>query len=342
MEPLTERQRALLKIIVGDYISSAMPVASELVAGKYTLKVSPATIRNEMAALEELGLVTHPHTSAGRVPTDKGYRYYVESLMEEAELPQVERLMIQHQFHQVELELDQWLRLAMAILAHSVQSAALITPPVAARSRVRHFELISVQEDLALMVLVLQGGTVKEQMLSFDRPLAQGELSAIANRLNSLFQEATAEQIQGKLNQLGGLERQVAEVLVKIVRQLDELGHQEVYHNGLINVLSQPEFSQVDRARQILELLEQRSFLSAVMPQVLMSEGVQVIIGAENPWEKLRQFSMVLSRYGVKGEAAGVLGVLGPTRLPYWRAISTVRFMAQLMSGLLGELYGER
>ncbi len=339
MDDLTERQKEILRFVVGEYVRTAVPVSSESVARRQTLAVSPATIRNEMAVLEEKGYISHPHTSAGRVPTDLGYRYFVQYLLGKAELEPQERQDIQQQLQQVELNQDQWLPVAAALLARSVQSAAVVTSPQAMRARLKHFELIAVQEHLALLVLVLQEGTIKQQFLTFTQTIGQEELSRIANKLNAHFSGLGKSQIRRAWVDLFPLERQVAEVIVNVMRQRDEESSGDLYHDGLVHILAQPEFSQADRARRLLELMEQRGTLAPILTQVLTGPDVQVIIGAENPSAQMRDMGMVLSRYGVEGQAAGVLGVLGPTRLPYGRAIGSVRFMSVLLSKLLAELY---
>jgi heat-inducible transcriptional repressor len=339
MEELSERQKQILRFIVGEYVRTATPVSSETVARRLGLGVSPATVRNEMSVLEVRGYVSHPHTSAGRVPTDLGYRYFVQYLLGKSELDASERKGIQDELQRVELSQDQWLPMAATLLARSVQSASVVTPPQAARARLKHFELISVQDHLALLVMVLQEGTIKQQFITFAEPVGQEELSRVANRLNARYAGHGKSQIRKLMVDAFPLERNVSEVIVNILRQRDEEGEAEIYHDGLVHILAQPEFSQTERARRLLELMEQRGTLAPILRQALASPDVQVIIGAENPSEQMRDYGMVLARYGVEGQAAGVLGVLGPTRLPYGRAIGTVRFMSVLLSKLLAELY---
>jgi len=172
MQELAPRREAILGIVVREYIATATPVGSRTIAQRYGLGVSPATIRNEMAHLEEAGYLTHPHTSAGRVPTVKGYRYFVERLMEEVELPLAEQRMIRHQFHQAGMGLEEWMRLSAAVLAHTARAAALVTAPRAPLCRFKHLELISLRDPLVLLILVLQDGTVKQQMLTAAQPIA--------------------------------------------------------------------------------------------------------------------------------------------------------------------------
>src|SRR5919197_1528784 len=173
---LSERRRAILKIIVQERGARAGPAARETVARRYALGVSPATIRNEMVALEEMGYIHQLHTSAGRAPSERGYRFYVEHLMEEPLLAAEEQRTIAHQFHQAHPELGQWLRLAAAVLAQSVHNAAMVTAPRTQKARFKHLELISIQESLALLVAVFDGGTVQQQMFVPAMPATQDDL----------------------------------------------------------------------------------------------------------------------------------------------------------------------
>jgi len=199
MDDLTARQQAILGLVVKEHVSTALPVSSKAIVEAYGLGISPATVRNEMACLEESGYLTHPHTSAGRVPTDKGYRYFVERLLGETELPLAERRMIRHQFHQVRPEMDQWLRLSASVLAQAAQSLAWITAPSTPQCLFKHLELISIRDALTLVVLVLQGGTVKQRMLTLAQALSQEELSRIAAHLNEFFSGLTSDGVVAQL-----------------------------------------------------------------------------------------------------------------------------------------------
>ncbi|MGA9351940.1 MAG: heat-inducible transcriptional repressor HrcA [Anaerolineae bacterium] len=342
MEDLTARQQAILGLVVREYTDTATPVSSKSIVEAYGLGISSATVRNEMARLEESGYLTHPHTSAGRIPTDTGYRYFVERLLGETELPLAERRMIRHQFHQVRPEMDQCLKLSASVLAQAAHSVSWITAPSASQCLFKHLELISIRDSLALVVLVLQGGTVKQRTLALARTLSQEELSQMATHLNDLFGGLTADGVTAQIARLTPLEAQVGELVVEMMGRLDGRARSEIYRDGLINILQQPEFAEGQSARQVFGLLEESSFLEAILADVLAAAvgGVQVIIGGEGPWEELSDCSLVLSRYGVSSHATGDLGVLGPRRMPYGRAISAVRYVSNLMSELIHELYG--
>lgn len=339
VDELSRRQKQILALITREYIATATPVGSTTVARQYSPSISSATVRNEMAVLEELGYIAQPHTSAGRMPTDKGYRFFVEHVMESSDLSLTERQVIQHQFHQIQLNLEQWMQLAAAVLAQTAQSTSIITTPHPRECRFKHTELIGVQELIALLILVLQGGMIRKQMIAFPRPIAQEEFSRVANHLNALYHGANKQQIRECTVDLTALEREVTQYLVDIMTQVDERGNAEIYRDGLIHILSQPEFAQVDRLRCVLEILEHRNLVNQMLAPARAAPGVQVIIGSESPLDQMHDYSLVLSSYGVEGEATGVLGVMGPTRMRYRRAISAVRYMAEIMNSLLLDLY---
>ncbi|KPL17735.1 MAG: hypothetical protein AMJ93_14675 [Anaerolineae bacterium SM23_84] len=346
MQILTERQQEILAIVVREYIASARPVGSDVVCQRCSFGVSPATIRNEFAALTEMSYLTQPHTSAGRVPTAKGYRYFVERLMRESELPLSEQLLIRHQFHQISLDLDQWMKLAAAVLARVSRSAALIAAPQAKQVRFRYVQLISISEFTGLMILVLQDSSVHQQMMLFSRPVEQDELSQICNKLNAAFTNLDSETIRAKAQteaetQQGALESEIVQRITELMRGDETVSAREIYRDGLVHILQEPEFVEVERARQIVQVLEQSSALEAILREAQLANGVQVIIGDEGGFEQIRDCSVVLSGYGLPGEATGVVGVLGPMRMAYGRAIPAVRYVASVMSDLLYRLYGE-
>lgn len=335
---LSERKEHILRIIVGEYISLASPVGSEAIARSYGLGVSAATIRNEMARLEEDGYIIRPHISGGGIPSDRGYRYYVESMVQE-EVPLEEQRMLSHLFHQVERELAEWNRLAAALLARMVHNVAIVTSPKAAASRIKHLELVALQESLVLLILLLQQAKLKQQLIAFDEVISQGELGAISRKLSTLFQGSTRSQVLARSEGLSPIEEQVKNAIVQIMAGEDERRYEEPYIEGLRHILTQPEFAHAQNMLCLMEVLESRDMVRDLLPEMLVEGGVRVIIGAENREDAMKECSMVVTRYGVPGEVNGVLGVIGPRRMPYGRAISSVRYMGSLMSDLVAELY---
>ena len=342
MVELSERQRHVLRSVVQEYINSATPVSSKVITADYELGVSSATIRHEMAMLEELGFLTQPHTSAGRVPTEVGYRYFVENLMRSDVLPTAEQRMISHQFHQSRLELDQWLRLSAAVLAHASQNASLVTAPKSGQCFLKHVDLVSIQETVMLLILVLQGGIVKQQILTLEQPASRDELSMLARQLTDLWSgleaDGIAEASRWLATELAG---QVAAVTVETMRRIEARLSSDIYRDGLLNVLNQPDFKEhQNMLQQTIRALEEQWLVEQLVDDVLQRGGIQIIIGGEGRWGELSQVSIVLARYGIDKQISGVMGVIGPMRMPYGRSVSVVRYMSHLLSNLVGNLYG--
>ncbi len=337
---LTDRQKQILRIVVQEYVDTAQPIGSKSITEHYRLGVSPATVRKELAYLEQVGLLTHPHTSAGRVPTDAGYRYFVRHLLTDSELPDSEQRMIRHQFHQARQELDQWLRLSTAVLSRISQSAALATLPRARQSRFKHLELVGIRDTVVLLVLVLQEGTVRQQILTLDGPVSQGELSKVSNELNELLAGADQREIESKQPTLSPLAQQVALLVQDMMDRLDGKLGERIYRDGLAQVLEAPEFAEGENVRKIVQVLEQRSLLEQILSEMTSLGDVQVIIAGEGRFAELEDISLVLGCYGVEDQTTGILGVIGPMRMPYGRTIGAVRYVSGLMSDFMQQIYG--
>jgi len=232
------------------------------------------------------------------------------------------------------------------VLARALQSAAVVSPPRAAQGHLKHFEVLSLQDLVALLVVVLQDGTVKQERLLLDLPAAQEELSNSAQRLNRLFAGLNAAELDQRAAgaRLNANERLVVASMSRMLGQHGNYTAETFYHDGILQVLNQPEFTTLglehernQRIRKVVEVLEQNRLLPALAAQV-PAGGVQVIIGGENEFEEMKDVSLVVSRYGTEGQVGGLLGVVGPTRMQYSRAIAMVRYMAEVMNDLLAEL----
>jgi heat-inducible transcriptional repressor len=340
MRDLTDRQKTLLILIIRDYIESAKPVGSNRLLDDYRINLSSATIRNEMAALTEMGYLRQPHTSAGRVPTEEGYRYFVSQMMNQAVLPESVERTISHQFHQSRPDVEQWMTLAASILAHQSQGVSMVTAPHAQKAKYKHVELISTQGRQVLMVLVMADGEVSQQILTLAEPVSQERLSQTAARLNALLAGLAMDAITALPARSDALDRDILTIIAQDIRRAEDRGSGEIYTDGLTNVLSEPGFSESDEVRRALKLFEERSTLQDMLARTTTNSNVgalQVLIGGEGEWEELRQCSVVLARYGVPGIATGTLGVLGPMRMSYARTIPTVRFVAGLLSDLVND-----
>lgn len=338
---LSARSETILKSIVGQYIVKATPVPSQSIVNDFELAVSSATIRNEMAHLEQEGYITRPHPSAGSVPLDKGYRYYVESLSD-IELPLAERLLVSHLFHQVERELEDWLSLAATLTAQLVQNVAVVTLPKPAHCRLRHLELVAISELLALVVLVLHGALLRQQLITFDQAISQVELTAIADKLNATYADKTRAKISAKKLKLTPAEQQVADCLLKIMQDEDEQEYDHFNLDGLHFTLNQPEFRRGEEGQILMELVDSRNLMRTITPEELGGSEVQVIIGRENRAETIHKCSVVINKYGLPEEAVGVISVVGPTRMPYARTIAAVHYISSALSQMVSELYGKK
>jgi len=340
MEQLSERQKFILTLVVRDYIDTAQPVGSKHLIDRYHLDISSATVRNEMLVLNEAGYLHQPHHSAGRIPTEDGYRYFVTHYVYQTDLPEPTRHTITHQFYQARQDVEQWMHLAASILANQSRAGSLITAPHADRACYKHLELISTQGRQVLMVLVLLGGEVLQQILTLAEPVAQTQLSAAADRLNQFCLGLSFEEIKTSALQLNNLEHDILTLLMQDMNRTDQKVSGELYLDGLTNVLAEPEFGESNEARRTLRMFEERSLLNNLLERTIPSGelgDVQVLIGGEGEWDELKDCSVVLARYGIRGIATGALGVFGPMRMSYNRNIPTVRFMAELLSGLVSE-----
>jgi heat-inducible transcriptional repressor len=336
---VTARSARILSYIVEQYIDQASPVPSQEIADRAELGVSPATIRNEMALLEKEGYLLRPHTSAGCIPSDRGYRFYVESI-EDLRLPRDEQRLISHTFHQVEREVEAWVSLTASLLARLVQNVAVVSLPKSSDCRLKHLELIAVHGPRALAVAVLDGARVKQQLVTFNEDVNQPVLAAVSAKLNGAFSGLTAHEISSKVVDLTPLEKQAADYLVGMVQSEEGREHQDPYLEGWHFMLNQPEFATSERMRTLVELVEQRALLRVIAPERLSQPGVHVIIGKENKDEAIQNCSVVFCRYGIPEEVIGTIAVVGPTRMPYLRTIPTVYYLSSVLSQLLAGLYG--
>jgi heat-inducible transcriptional repressor len=344
MSDLTERQKFILALVIRDYIETAQAVGSNRLVDHYGLNVSSATVRNELMALTELGYLRQPHTSAGRVPTEEGYRYFVRQLMGHTELPDPTKRTITHQFYQAGADVDRWMRLAASVLAHQSQAAALVTAPHPDRPIFKHLELISTHGRQVLMVVVLSGGEVSQQMLTLAEPVSQEQLSQVAQGFNMDCPGLDFDGISSLAMPATALAQDIRRLVLDEMRRVSQVATGELYRDGLTHVLAEPEFGEVQNARRALRILEERNLLDDLLHRTVLSsenQGVHVLIGGEGAWEDLRECSVVLARYGTSGLATGTLGVLGPMRMSYGRTISTVRFMADLLSDLVEDMLSE-
>ena len=343
--PLDHRAEAVLRAVIEEYVTTATPVGSQSLVERFHLGVSSATVRNVLAELELAGLLTHPHTSAGRIPTDEGYRWYVESIIDAVPLPDVEQLMIRHQFGQVEFASEHWFRLAASTIAAMTRAAGIATPAKPAAARVRRIDLVGITDRLASLVIVLREGAIKQVLVACEDASDQTMLSIVAGVLNERVAGRTASEAEASLEQLDDrlpyaeLIHRVGERIFHALRDYDAAAVEEVYSDGLLNVMDAPEFAQSDKLRRVFEALANRAYIGQLVDSIAESGTVRVLIGHENTPSEMGEVSLVLAPYGRPGRAVGLVGVVGPTRMAYPLAIGTVRFVSSLMNELVDHLY---
>jgi heat-inducible transcriptional repressor len=342
---LDPRAQSILRAVIEEYVGTAVPVGSHALVERYRLGVSSATVRNILAALEDAGLLTHPHTSAGRIPTDAGYRHFVETVADSSVLPATEQLMMRHQFGQVQHASEQWFRLAATTLAAANRAAGLATAAKPRAAHVRRIDIVSISERLASLIIVFREGALRQVIVTLVEPADQDALTRAAVILDELMTGRTAADGERALARIdgsgpiGALVQWVGERVLAAIRDYDSTLIEEVFSDGLLNVMEAPEFERSEKLRRVFAALENRAYLGQLLDLVAGSGDVQVFIGTENGPEEMRDVSLVVAGYGEPGRAVGVVGVLGPTRMAYPQAIGTVRFVSSLMDELVRHIH---
>lgn len=339
---LSERQQAILNVVAERYIRSGAPVPSKAVAGLAGLHVSSSTVRNEFAILEELGYLTHPHTSAGRIPTSQGYREFVDwllsnkSLCEAVEPPVLPASLAR--------EVDVALQQTSEAMSQATNLLALVVAPFASGARVRHIELLRLQPNLVMVVFILSTGRVSKHIIDFPAPVDPGMVEWARTYLNEVLED---RPLTGRLlrqavenRELSAREHDFLGSLGPAFERLvDEPSAEALYIGGASRLLSESTFQDLSELRDLLMLLEERYVLLNVLRVALRSGRIVVRIGEENPDEALRRFSVVAASYGLPNRSLGTVSLVGPTRMDYETAIATVRSTAQLLSTFVEDRY---
>lgn len=342
---LNERRQHLLEIIVADYIDTATPVASQQIARSHDLKVSSATIRNDMAELEGMGYISRRHTSSGGVPADLAYRFYVERHAQTGRPGRQFEVLVRGSLLPDTADPEAWAKRAASVLSDSMRNVGIATAPHTSHPKLKHLQLVHLQGAEALLVTVLQDATVRQRMVHLDGAKTQEDLTAMANRLNPALSGKTSAEIRTAWDAdhlRHAADDAVVREVLELLNEAQQSNQLQQYVQGLHHILSQPEFESTHSAREAVEVLEDGIALKRVIIAADPASDVDVIIGEENPQETLRPYSVVLATYGLPGEATGVVGTVGPTRMDYTRAISSVRYVAAFLSELLTALREER
>lgn len=336
---MDERKQRILEALILDYIATGDPVGSRTIARKYNLGVSSATIRNEMADLEELGLIEQPHTSAGRVPSQSGYRYYVDCLMELQPLADTLKKFIQDTLADRIKETEALIQLTSKLLSQLTNYTAIVLAPNYGKNFLRHIQILPLEGNKVVMVIVLDNGHVEHRTLDFPYPLAEKDYQKLSYLLNAHMRGLSLEQwkagiIQDICNELDYQKRFLNEVVESIESIMSVEYESKVYLGGTLNILNQPEFRDVEKVKQILELLEEERILKEVL-SFERDLGISVKIGTENPYESMKNCSLITATYEVDGKTIGTLGVLGPTRMEYSKSVSIVEFFTAVLADAL-------
>ena len=338
---LTKRQELILKIIIADYTRTAAPIASEAVARRQELDVSSATVRNDVAVLKDNGYVAHPHTSAGSVPLDKAYRFFVESMepVMDTAIPQSARDRAREQLQSILQNLDEWGNVSAAVLSGLVGNMAIATFPKARETRVRHLDLVRIQDLLVMLIVVLEQAHLHRQLIRLPHPMGATELEESTTRLRSYMMGHNHHEIESQVMYLTPLEEELVEATVAVLQEEANAAYRDHYVDGIRNLLSQPEFAENERARAIVEGVEDGSLAQTILSETPEGGVLRVIIGHENPDDALSPLSVVVCQYGLPHRAVGAVGVVGPTRMEYSKTMAGVKFVSSAMSELLESVY---
>lgn len=339
--PMNDRRQLILQAIVAHYVSSGEPVGSKTLVERYNLGVSPATVRNEMAALEEGGYIFQPHTSAGRVPTDAGYRHFVDGFEGRAKLPAAEARKVQHFFGEPRWELEDALRQTASLLSSLTDHAAVVFAPALDRSIVRHIDIVALSGGRAMVVLVTDSGRVENHVIALPEGPQDQQLDAAADMLNRLVAEVPLEQaattIAAGLHRIPLELREVAGSVAKVLSEgMQGREAQGVFLEGTSNIVDEQKFADLETVRQVIGALEHRRVLLEVVADALSAGTVSVRIGSENPLSEMQFCTVITAPYGAGGEAVGSLGVVGPTRMDYRRTIAAVHEVSSNLGRMLG------
>jgi heat-inducible transcriptional repressor len=349
--PLDDRKQRILKAVVSDYTETGVPVGSHALAAKYLLSWSSATIRNELANLVDIGYLLQPHTSAGRIPSDQGYRYYVDFLMEEEEVPAAVRRQADPVFTRPLLAVEELLESAAMVLALVTDGVSIITGPQAAVARLKHVDFVSLDPRHALLILVLEGNLIRQQPVALSVEATQEELSALAARINGDLGGLETAQVDARRTPVAGdpvpgLREELLDHILTFMRAVDARQDTVVVHDGVRNLLRQPEFGDVLRLQQVLDVVEEERVLGQLLASleednpIAGMHGVQVVIGGENDLEQLHGCSLVLTTYRAGDTRRGSIGVLGPTRMRYPQVAPRLRYVAQRVGEAIERMLG--
>lgn len=343
-EELSERKKEVLKAVISDYIFTAGPVSSNAITDRYLRDLSSATIRNVMADLEEMGFLSQPHTSAGRVPTDKAFRIYVDHLMELKSLPRHDREEIRRVCSSPGQEVSDLIKDASRLLSSISHHTGLAMSPKLPDTTLKHIEFVRLKGNQALVVLVSHSGIVQNKLIGLDGELKQAELDRMSSYLNDLFSGLTMTAMRERLIDEMRKEKNLYDRLLKKALRLGEevIGTagseaKEVFIEGRSSFFEYPEFLDVERMKEIFRAFEEKSRIVGLLDKSMKAGGIHIFIGCETGSSEFNGCSLIAATYGNEGNILGSLGVIGPMRMDYSRIIPLVDYTAKLVGKVLKE-----
>lgn len=336
---MEDRKQAILRAVVHEFTTSAVPVGSQALQSRYFVNLSSATIRSELAELADQGYLTQPHTSAGRVPTDSGYRYFVDFLMDVEKIPERVGAFIKEELRAAPADVQGLVEKVAMTAAAVTQNASVASAPQGSQARVKHVDLVSLEPTEVLLILLLEGNLLRQQVVTVAQPSSQAQLTKLAARLNGSLAGRSSEEVRRHYDAAAlGLEK---ELLGRVVTVLDiyEKGSESlVVHDGVRNLVRHPEFAESSRLQQVLEVLEETRYLTLLLRQLIGESDLQIVIGSENASSQLQGCAVVLTTYGPSNRLKGVLGVIGPTRMAYSQTVARLQAVALAASDRMAEL----
>ncbi len=333
---LSERKLRILQAIIDDFIHSAEPVGSRTLSKKYNLGISPATIRNEMSDLEELGYIKQPHTSAGRIPSDKAYRLYVDRLMDKYVLNDQQKMIIGKKIMDNLVELDSTIEHASKILSNLTNLTSFAITPKNDENILKYIKLVQVDQNSLMLMIVTEAGNVNNTLLKIDNPYTEENLNVLSKVLTYNYKGKTLstitkmEIIRDFEEDIETMGRIMKNVMPNFLSTLENMLNVHLYMDGLTNIFSLPEYYNIEKAKEFLEMLNQKEHLTEVLMN--RDSGVVITIGQENPDTEMKDCSLITATYSINGQTVGKLGVIGPTRMKYSKITSIIEYMTDNLS----------
>jgi heat-inducible transcriptional repressor len=337
---MESRKQDVLKAVVQEFTGSGVPVGSQALVSRYFVNLSSATIRTELSELADLGYLVQPHTSAGRIPTDRGYRYFVDFLMDLQPVPVEVEWFIDGELRNAPADPQALVETVATTTAAVTHNAAVVSSPHGPQARLKHVDLVSLEPSDVLVILLVEGNLLRQQVVRLSQPASQGELSRLANKINRELAGKDRDAIGLRLSRLGeGLEQELLSRLVDSLELFERGAETLVFHDGVRNLLKQPEFAEASRLHQVLEVLEETRHLATLLQELVGSSDLQIVIGSENRTSQLRSCTVVLTTYGPSRRMKGVLGVVGPTRMDYGQTVGRLQWVARRASERMSEIW---